>query len=96
MTVRVSGDPRAVEAFDAATLQGVADRGKAAGAIRHRFFTNGGEVLVIDEWPDRESFQAFFESETDIANVMAAAGATSPPTIEFWDRMDVSESINWD
>jgi hypothetical protein len=96
VTVRVSGDPKGVEAYDQAAIQAVADRGKAAGAIRHRFFTNGSEVLVVDEWPDRETFQAFFDTETEIPQVMAAAGVTSQPTIEFWDRMDVEESINWD
>lgn len=96
MTLRISGDPKAVEAFDPAVMQGIREKGLSYGAIRHRFFTNGSEILVIDEWPDRESFQKFFDSDTDIPNVMAAAGVTSEPEIEFWDRMDMDESIAWD
>jgi len=96
VTVRVEGDPKGVEGFDQAVIQGVADLGRAAGAIRHRFFTNGSEIMVVDEWPDRETFQAFFDSNQDIPAVMAAAGVTSMPTVEFWDRMAVDEAINWD
>ena len=78
VTVRAAGDPKGVEAFDQAVIRGVSDLGRAAGAIRHRFFTNGSEVLVVDEWADRESFEAFFAGNQDIPQVMAAAGVTSP------------------
>lgn len=96
MVLRVSGDPKAVEAYDQAAIQGVAARGKAAGALRHRFFTNGSEVVVVDEWPDRETFQRFFGEETEIGQIMAAAGVTSEPSVEFFERMAVDDAINWD
>jgi hypothetical protein len=96
MVLRVSGDPKAVEAYDAAAIRGVSDRGRAAGATKHRFFTNGSEVVVVDEWPDRESFQRFFDAETEIAQIMASAGVTSQPSVEFFERMDVDDAIDWD
>lgn len=96
MVLRVPGDPKAVEAYDAAAIRAVSARGQAAGVTKHRFFTNGSEVVVVDEWPDRESFQRFFESETEIGQIMAAAGVTSEPSIEFFDRMDVDDAVGWD
>lgn len=95
MILRVAGDPQAFAA-DQAKIKEVAARGAAAGGIRHRFFTNGSEILVVDEWPDAESFQNFFASTPEIPEIMAAAGVTAEPTIEFWERMDVDDAINWD
>ena len=37
MTLRVSGDPKAVEAADQAVLRAVADRGREYGVMRPRF-----------------------------------------------------------
>lgn len=96
MTLRVSGDPKAVEAFDTERLRAIRDTAKTFGAQRHRFYTNGSELLVVDEWPDSESFQKFFDSTPEIGEMMAAAGVTAQPTIEFWDRMDVDDALNWD
>jgi hypothetical protein len=96
MTLRVSGDPKGVEGLDTDKIRAIAATAKSYGAIRHRFFTNGSEVLVVDEWPDRESFQKFFDGTPEIADVMAAAGVTAQPSVEFFDRMDVDDALNWD
>ena len=40
-----------------------------------------GNLLVVDEWPDEESWQRFFAGQEDIKKVMAAAGATTEPTV---------------
>jgi copper homeostasis protein CutC len=96
MILRVSGDPKAVEATDQAVFQTVIERAQALGATKHRFFTNGSEVLVVDEWPDQASFQQFFDSSPEIPEIMAAAGVTAPPVIEFWDRMSVDDAFGWD
>lgn len=96
MILRVAGDPKAWEAADQAAIKAVAERGAAAGGIRHRFFTNGSEILVVDEWPDAESFQSFFASSPEIPELMASAGITAEPTVEFWERMNIDDAINWD
>ncbi|RNM14634.1 hypothetical protein [Nocardioides pocheonensis] len=93
MTLRVSGDPKAVEAADQDVLRMVADRGREFGVIRHRFYGNDTEVLVIDEWPDEASFQAFFDSTPEIKGIMDAAGVMTPPTIEFWRPLDTEDNV---
>jgi hypothetical protein len=39
----------------------------------------GGEVLVVDDGTDPQSFQRFFSSSPDIAEMMGEAGVTSEP-----------------
>jgi hypothetical protein len=96
MTLRVTGDAKALEGVDPAVFQGVVAKAVGMGATKHRFFTNGSEVLVVDEWPDRETFQQFFDGTPEIPEVMAAAGVTSPPVVEFWDRVGVDDALGWD
>ncbi|MBO9522652.1 MAG: hypothetical protein J7518_14050 [Nocardioidaceae bacterium] len=96
MTLRVSGDPKGVEGFDIDRIRSIVDTAQAHGVLKHRFFTNGSEILVVDEWPDQETFQKFFDSAPEIGEVMAAAGVTAQPTIEFWDRMNVDDAVAWD
>ena len=52
---------------------------KKAGALHHRWGIGTDEVLIIDEWPDAESFQSFFGSQPKIADLMASAGVQGPP-----------------
>jgi quinol monooxygenase YgiN len=95
MTLRVAGDAKAIEAFDQAMLDTVVKRAKEHGLIKHRFFGSDTEVLVVDEWPDEASFQAFFDSSPEVGEMMAAAGVTSQPTIEFWRPLDLDDSVGW-
>jgi len=94
MTLRVSGDPKAVEATDQELMRTIADRGREYGVIRHRFYGSDDEVLVVDEWPDEKSFQAFYEASPDIKTIMDNAGVTAAPTIEFWRPLDVDDAID--
>ena len=96
MVLRVAGDPKGVEATDASVFQGVVQKAVGMGASKHRFFTNGSEIMVIDEWPDAESFQEFFGSTPEIPEIMASAGVTTEPTVEFWQRMEVDDALNWE
>ena len=93
LTMRVSGDPKAVEATDPDVLKTIVERAREHGVIRHRFYGNDNEVLVIDEWPDEASFQAFFDASPDIGEMMAAAGVTSAPTVEFWRMLDMDDAV---
>ncbi|HEY3727246.1 MAG TPA: hypothetical protein VGL51_08745 [Solirubrobacteraceae bacterium] len=73
----------------------ISERGKQAGAIHHRFYANqaGGEVLIVDEWPDAESFQKFFESGSDVGELMGQAGVTGQPQPEFWRELDTPDKF---
>jgi hypothetical protein len=52
------------------------------------------EVLVVDEWPGEASFQAFFEnSGAQIEQMMASAGVTTQPSIEFWRHLEVGDDV---
>jgi heme-degrading monooxygenase HmoA len=93
MTLRVSGDAKAIEAFDQDRLKTISDRARSHGLIRHRFYGSDSEVLVIDEWPDESSFQAFFDASPDIKELMDSAGVTSQPTVEFWRPLDVEDTV---
>jgi quinol monooxygenase YgiN len=96
MTLRVSGEPKKLEAFASANsgaFQATAERAKQYGVIRHRFYGNDSEILVVDEWPDEESFHAFFQASPEIAGYMEAAGVTSEPAITFYRSMDTRDEI---
>jgi quinol monooxygenase YgiN len=41
----------------------ISERGKAAGALHHRFAIGDGFVLVEDEWESAEQFQSFFSDD---------------------------------
>jgi len=96
MVLRVAGDPKGVEATDSQVFKEVVEKAVGMGARKHRFFTNGSEILVLDEWDDAESFQEFFGSTPEIPQIMANAGVTTEPTVEFWERMAVDDALNWE
>src|SRR4051794_21326042 len=63
MTLLINGDPAALEQHAASNpIRPIVDRAVEHGLIAHRFYgSEDGRVLVVDEWPDPESFGAFFE-----------------------------------
>ena len=79
VTFRVKGDPKELErraAEHSDTLRSLAERAKERGVIAHRFYgSDDGHLMVVDEWPDAESFQRFFsEMESEIGPFMGEAG----------------------
>jgi hypothetical protein len=53
--------------------------------------------MVVDEWPDPESFQRFFSSvEDQVAPMMAAGGITEEPAVSFWRKLDTHDDYGWD
>jgi quinol monooxygenase YgiN len=66
-----------------ADFEAVRTDAEAAGALHHRWAFGENEVVIIDEWPDAESFEKFFGSHTVIPQLMQAAGVEGPPTFEI-------------
>ena len=92
MTLRVSGDPKAIESTAPEVMQTVVGRAKDYGLISHHFYGTDDEILVVDEWPDEGSFQKFFDSSPEIADMMAQAGA-GKPEISFYRHLDTHDDV---
>ena len=101
MTLNVTGDPKKMEQFASENkekMQAVLEAAKGHGLIAHRFYGNedGGQVMVIDEWPDRESFERFFGSVQDeIQPLMQQSGVEGEPGINFWRKLDTHDEVGW-
>ena len=96
VTLRVRGEVEKLErlaAGDPGLFRGVRDRAVERGVISHCFWTNGDEVLVVDEWPDEESFAGFFDTTPEIQQIMQLAGTTAAPEITFWRRAQTRDEI---
>ena len=99
MTLWLQGDPAALERYAAEnpeTMRGIVDHAVEHGVIAHRFYGSDGQMLVIDEWPDEESFKSFFAHMHDaIAPLMQAAGVTNEPQPVFWRKLDTHDDHGW-
>jgi hypothetical protein len=100
MTLRAKGDPQALErraAENPDQIRAIADRAKEHGLIAHRFYgSDDGQLMVIDEWPDPQSFQAFFEEmRSEIDPLMSEAGVTSEPEVTFWRKLETHDEVGW-
>jgi hypothetical protein len=98
MTFRVKGDPGKLErmaAEDPESLQSIAERAKEHGLIAHRFYGSDDEIMVVDEWPDPESFQRFFETLRPQIEPMMAEVASGEPTVTFWRKLDTHDDVGW-
>jgi hypothetical protein len=79
-------------------LRGVVDAAKRHGLIAHRFYgtDDGSALMVLDEWPDRQSFEAFFqEQQPEIQPMMEAVGATGQPEATFWEELKTGDAFGW-
>jgi quinol monooxygenase YgiN len=99
MTLRVSGDPDKMEQHaqeNADTIRAISERAQAAGVIGHRFYGSEGQILVIDEWPDAESFHRFFDAEAATIGPMMAAVGAGEPEITFWRKLETGDEVGWE
>jgi quinol monooxygenase YgiN len=99
MTLRVSGDPDKLEQLageNGDMIRRIAERAKSHGLIAHRFYGSEGQIMVVDEWPDAGSFQAFFESEQETIGPMMEQVATSEPEITFWRKLETGDDVGWE
>jgi hypothetical protein len=100
MTLRVNGDARKLESIAADAperLPAIAENAKRHGVIAHRFYaSDDGRIMAVDEWPDADSFQAFFEeSRSEIQAVMDDIGVTTEPDVTFWRKLETGDEIGW-
>lgn len=101
MTMRGAGDGKALEQRAAENPDGmraIADRAEEHGLIAHRFYgADNGQIMVIDEWPDAESFQRFWEStRSEIEQLMSGIGMTGEPEVTFWRKLESRDEVGWD
>jgi hypothetical protein len=52
--------------------------------------------MVVDEWPDAESFQCFFADQAAAIEPMNQRVATSEPEITFLRKLDTRDDVGWD
>jgi hypothetical protein len=100
MTVVVGGDPNKLEehaASDPGAMQRILESAKRHGLIAHRFYGSGsGEIMVVDERPDAQSSDAFFEENAEpIGSLMQATGVASEPQPKIWRKLDSQDEYGW-
>jgi hypothetical protein len=100
VTIHVRADGHKLEEWATAnreTMEGIVDKAVSQGAIAHRFYADGnGGVMVLDEWPDAESFQTFFHgSMNEIGPMIAAAGGEGEPEVSFWHELETQDKYGW-
>lgn len=53
--------------------------------------------MVVDEWPDEQSVQSFFEENGGrIGAMMQAAGVSAEPQPRFWRKLETHDGFGWD
>ncbi|NMO88468.1 hypothetical protein [Actinomycetospora sp. TBRC 11914] len=75
-----------------ATMAAISEDGRRHGAIHHQFVQHpDGSAVVVDEWPDEESFHRFFDSQDEIRRIMAEAGVSEPPAVRVYPVLDTPD-----
>ena len=96
VTLIAAGDPKIIERLareDPDRSKRIIDHAKSHGLIAHRFYGSEGKCMVIDEWPDPESFQTFFsEMESEIGPMMQQA-LTGEPEVTFWTKLETGDDV---
>jgi hypothetical protein len=100
MMLAVKGDPKKLEehaAGDPDGMRAILESAKEHGLIAHRFYgSEDGQIMVVDEWPDEQSFQSFFqENGARIGSMMEAAGVTSEPQPTIWRKLETYDEYGW-
>lgn len=93
--IKVPGDTAKARVTFAAkgdSMKAIAQRGKDAGAKRHKFAEGNGEIIVVDEWESQEAFEGFF-GDPEIAALMAEAGALGPPEVSFYEVIETADAF---
>lgn len=101
MTLEAAGDPKGLEQYardNTEKMQRILEAAKRHGLVAHRFYgsDDGSSLLVLDEWPDRQGFESFFqEQESDLRPMFEAAGVTAQITPMFWRELSTHDAYGW-
>ncbi|MBV8942194.1 MAG: hypothetical protein JO240_10705 [Solirubrobacterales bacterium] len=100
MMLSMNGDAKKLEehaAGDREGMQAIVASAKQHGLIAHRFYgSDDGQIMVVDEWPDEQSFLSFFEETRErIGPLMQAAGVTSEPQPKFLRKLETHDEYGW-
>ena len=101
MTLQTAGDPKALERFvsdNTKMMQETLEAAKRHGLIGHRFYgsDDGRNLMVLDEWPDQQSFESFFrEQESELRSMFEAAGVTAQIQPKFWRELATQDAYGW-
>jgi hypothetical protein len=99
MTFWFIGEPEKVEQIAAENpdqMRSISDRATEHGLIAHRFYGSEGQIMIIDEWPDEESFRRFFSDvEDEVKGLMQKAGVEAQPQIRFWRKLETRDEVGW-
>jgi heme-degrading monooxygenase HmoA len=94
--IRVQVDPAAfvrVGQERANDMIAVSHEARSRGALHHCFIESDGAVVVIDEWESAEAFQAFFEENDVIPQLLAATGAQGAPEVSIHPKLDTPDTF---
>ena len=64
--------------------------GKSLGQLGHRMLTDGKDLVVIDEWPDADTFNKFFAGAPRMGEFLSGAGIVGEPEVTILDAVDVA------
>ena len=62
--------------------------GKTLGQIGHRILLGEKELVVIDEWPNEESFHTFFSEAPRMHEFLSGAGLSSDPVVSILQAVE--------
>jgi len=65
----------------------IADMGRSAGAIHHRFGVGDGFVVLVDEWETAGQFEQFFSNPDLQAFIGSVGAAPAPPEITITEAV---------
>jgi hypothetical protein len=74
---------------NAAIPEEITAYGKSMGQLGHRIVTDHKDLIVIDEWPDKETFNKFFETAPRMQEFLDGSGITGDPEILMLDSLDL-------
>jgi hypothetical protein len=99
VTLRAPGDPDKLEQVAAEqkdVIRGITERAQGLGLIAHRFYGSEGQIMVVDEWPAPETFQRFWEQESQAIGPIMAQVTTGEPEVTFWRKLETHDEVGWD
>jgi heme-degrading monooxygenase HmoA len=72
----------------------ISEQARSKGAERHLFADDGkGNLLIVDVWDSRESFDNFFGSQPEIGRLMQEVGVTTQPATVSYRVLDTADAF---